>query len=174
VAVTRGSIMLAPDTPTLQPVTINAGQEVEITRASESAVAPIGKAGAPPGSVDREKARELVIAAASAGSTRCGAQATGITLTRLARGWTVALRFTGNVSGSTIWTITGTRVAAANLAARKIATGCPGSHPSKPKPGQYNGQTTDGKTISFDVSPDSTSTTNLSAAGIVTCTDSTK
>ena len=44
----------------------------------------IGKAGAPPGSVSRLKARDLVLAAAGPGSTRCGARAAGVTLTRLA------------------------------------------------------------------------------------------
>ena len=174
VSVTRGSLVLDPDGPGLSTVTVGAGSEVEITRTTESSVAPIGKAGAPPGSVDRVRAREVVLAAAAAGSTRCGAQATGVRLTRLTLGWTVALQFAGRVSGSAVWTIRGTRVAPANPLAAEIAAGCPGSAGAAAKAGHYAGKTSQGKPVSFDVSADGRSLSNVTAGALVDCVGGSK
>jgi hypothetical protein len=49
----------------------------------------------------------------------------------------------------------------------------PGSG-SKAKAGHYTGQTSESKSVSFDVSADSANVTNLSVAGIVTCSDRTR
>jgi hypothetical protein len=174
VSVARGSLTLDPDGPGLPTVTVTAGHEVEITRTTVSTVAPIGKAGAPPGSVSRLKAREVVLAAAAPGSVRCGAAATGVTLTKLALGWTVALRFTGRVGGSATWTIRGTRVAPANPLAAKIAAGCPGSAGSSAKPGHYSGTTSEGKPVSFNVAAYGRSVSKVTAGAFVDCVGGSK
>ncbi len=172
VSVSRGSLRVDPDAPGLPTVRLNAGTEVEVTSRAVSKVAPIGRAGAPPGSVSRLRARNLVLAAAAPGSARCGAEATAVKTTRLALGWTVDLRFSGRVTGSATWTIRGTRIAPANPLASEVVAGCPGSAGNSPRAGHYSGQTSQGKSISFDVSADGRSVSNIAAAAIVTCSDS--
>ncbi len=96
-------------------------------------------------------------------------------LAAISGGWRASVKVTGAAGGWAVWTVIGTNVTATNTLAKKIQTGCPASTPPPPAAkalaGHYTGTSSAGKAISFDVTADQNSATNLSAGGSVSCTD---
>jgi hypothetical protein len=126
-SVQRGVVEVDPVKPGLPTVNVGAGKEVEVTATAISPIAPIGKAGARSG-VNREKAVTLVMALLKRFNGPCKftlpryAGALGVKPFRA--GWLVSVKVTGKVSGWSSWQVVGTKAAASNPLAKKIATGC--------------------------------------------------
>ena len=70
-SVTQGVVSVDPKKAGLPTVDVGAGKEVQVTATTESKIAAIGRAGAPPGAVGRSKARQLVLAQVAKNDERC-------------------------------------------------------------------------------------------------------
>lgn len=155
---------------------VPAGKEVEVTPAGTSRLAPLGKADAR-GGIDHEEAYALTSAAVAPSAKQCGLDTSlvpgSFSIKPTVGGWLVTVNITGTHRGAATWLVSAGKVTPVNPLAKTIAAGCPGSKPAKPKPGRYSGQTGDDKPLSFDVTPDGATVTNLSFPGHVTCTDGT-
>ena len=105
---------------------VPAGKEVEVTT-KVSAPAALGKAGAR-GGINRLTARKLVLKLVARGNGPCGLvtpRTGGFSVKPVGAGWLVSVRSTaGKAKGWSTWKTAGTKVSAANAAARKIAAGC--------------------------------------------------
>jgi hypothetical protein len=166
-------VAFQPNRPGAKTVLVPAGKEIQVNPSGISPLAPIGKAGAR-GGVDMQKAADLVLALIDHAATACNLAAPrgSVNVQPGAAGvWKVTVTVPGRTAGAASWTVANGKVKPSNALAQTIASGCPGTQ-AKAKPGHYTGQTADTKAISFDVTADSANATNLSAAGKVTCTDS--
>jgi hypothetical protein len=126
VASEKDPVLVTPNNSKLPAVTISTDKEVALTPTTESKVAPIGCAGAPPGGVDQARASTLVLARISAHGSSCGFAARG-TLTKVSlsgKTWEVAVKTLGKTHGWSTWSVTGTKVATVNALAATIAAGC--------------------------------------------------
>jgi hypothetical protein len=126
VSVSLGHVTVTPANPSLPTVSVGAGREVQVTRTSESPIAPIGQAGAR-GGVDIVKAQALVLALVGRHNKACGAytpQTNAFAVTQATGGWVVAVKLTGRVHGTARWSVTGTTVKPLNALARKLTRGC--------------------------------------------------
>ena len=122
VSVTQGSVNVKPNSgPAL---TVTAGHEVASTASSAGPLLPIGKAGAPPGSVGPGKAVALLTAALARNFAACKTNAYSAALKPSKNGWRAMLTIVGSKKGTAIWTISGLKIAPANPLAKKIAAGC--------------------------------------------------
>jgi hypothetical protein len=155
-----------------------------VTPSGISPLAPIGKAGAR-GGVDMQKAADLVLAVIDHATTACNLAAPSGSVNvqpGAAGAWKVTVTVPGKTGGSSLWTVASGKVKPSNALAKTIAAGCKTAKPPPPPPppaskaqaGHYTGSTDQGKSVSFDVTADSSNETNLSAAGSVTCTDSSR
>jgi hypothetical protein len=168
-------VAVQPKRPGAKTVLVPAGKEIQVTPSGISPLAPIGKAGARSG-IDMQKAADLVLALIDHGARACNlaAPSGSVNVQPGAAGtWKVTVTVPGRTAGGSSWTVANGKVKPSNALAKTIASGCPAAQ-AKAKPGHYTGQTADTKAISFDVTADSSNETNLSGAGSVTCTDSSK
>lgn len=119
-------VLVTPNNPKLPPVTITTDKEVALTPTSESKIAPIGRAGAPPGGVDQARATTLVLARIGLHGRSCGFAPRGTVVKIALSGttWEVAVKTLGTTHGWSTWSVKGTRVAAVNALAATIAAGC--------------------------------------------------
>jgi hypothetical protein len=122
VSVRQGTVAVKPNSG--PSVDVTAGREVSSTARTVSKRVAIGKAGAPPGSVGPARAVRLLTSALAKGFKACKVDADSIVLKRSGRGWRATVKIVGARRGSAVWTITGTKVRAANALAKRIAAGC--------------------------------------------------
>jgi hypothetical protein len=176
--VTKDVAEVDPTKPGLPTVRVPAGKEIEVTATSESPISPIGKADAR-GGIDRLLARDRALKVVSRFNGPCQVttpRAGAFSVKPVPAGWLVSVLMTGKLNGWSTWQVSGAKVTPLNKLAKTIAGGCkivkpPPPPASKAKAGHYAGTTDQGKSVSFDVTADSSNETNLSAVGSVTCAD---
>lgn len=122
VSVKQGSVDVKPNSG--PAVTVTAGHEVASTAKAVGPVMPIGKAGAPRGSVGPAKAMALLTAALAKSFAACKVDAYSTALKPSKNGWRAMLKIVGAKKGTAIWTMSGLKVTPANPLAKKIAAGC--------------------------------------------------
>lgn len=105
-------------------VTLRAKQEVEVTPTTVSKIAPIGKAGAPKGSVSRSVARGLVLKQIAKVDERCKLEVTAYGLKTAPHGWLVSVKVKGKKSGWGVWRVLGKKATPSNALAKAIVSGC--------------------------------------------------
>jgi hypothetical protein len=132
-SVQRGVVEVDPTKPGLPTVEVPVGKQVEVTAATESPIAPIGKAGAI-GGVNREQALALVDKLLRRFGRPCSftPSHTGASLGAKpsGSGWLVSVLVAGGVQGWSAWQVVGSKVTPANALAKTIAGGCKGARPA--------------------------------------------
>jgi len=137
------------------------------------AFVPFWKAGT---RVSQQMHKAALAAARSEVQASCAGTRSGrLTFKVAARGSTTL----NQVLGRSVQAGIGARAKTATTAQLTVTWGQPrvrttGGSGTKAKPGHYTGQTSDAKSVSFDVSADSANAKNLRGAGIVTCSGGTK
>jgi hypothetical protein len=130
VSASSGPVAITPANPSLHPVLVPAGDEVEVTPTYESPPAPIGQAGARGGD-DILTAQNIADAAIAKDRKACGADTAHsytFAITPAANGWTVSVTLHGKrARGTALFKVTGKTVTPANALARKVAGGCKAS-----------------------------------------------
>lgn len=112
--------------PHRAPLSVAAGREVAFTPTSQTAVAPIGQAGAR-GGLDIRRARDLVLAVIASHNRACRTYTprTGaFTLSPVRRGWRVSVKLTGRLHGVSKWSVIRGHVVPLNAPAKRLAHGC--------------------------------------------------
>jgi hypothetical protein len=120
-------VAFTPSRRGARTILVPAGKEIEVTASGVSRLAPIGKADAY-GGIDREKARDLVIAVIDGVSARCqltavqagvGVQPAG------ALAWMVTVPVQGKATGTSSWRVAAGKATPLNATAQQLAAGCP-------------------------------------------------
>lgn len=122
----RGLVSVTPTDHHLKAVSVGPGREVELTHSTESAVAPLGRAGAR-GGVDVLNARALVLAVVAANNRACATstpRSGAYAIRPIAGGWSVSIKLIGKLHGTSSWTVVGGRVKPVGTLAVTLARGC--------------------------------------------------
>ena len=125
--VKNGVVTVDPAKRGLHTASVRAGKEIEVTAASISRVAPIGKADVR-GGVSRRQAAALVAQVLAKNNGPCKVtteRIPGLAVRPSPGGWRVSYKVGGALRGTTSWRVVHGHVTAANGLARKIAHGCP-------------------------------------------------
>lgn len=126
VSVRRGVVEVDPIAAGPATTRVTAGREVLVT-ATTSIAGASGKTGVV-GGVGPVRAYGLVLAQVKRAKGACGLKPASAAPFSLraggSLGWEVALRFTGSVSGTATWLVSGTRAKPTNALATRIGRGC--------------------------------------------------
>jgi hypothetical protein len=126
VSTRRGLVAVAPTNKRLRAVTVGVGREVLLTAKTESAVAPIGKAGRRGGD-DIVRARNLVMQVVATHNRACVTttpRTNALSIKSAAGGWLVTVKLEGGLNGPATFLVKGAKVTPVNALAKRLARSC--------------------------------------------------